>query len=205
MKKFIAVISDRKGENLRFVADVSGMSDPSDIADLTRYGRTPTFRLATEEKEAHLFDVQSDAEAVAREAIRQRMGKPFSGGLYNFSIRAVDVEPSIVKKPGRRPRREPPEPYAYTGLGTDIEAFTTPLEKTCPTFDWKGDGDELYAVLAAIIDSIDYTNQACSPAEPVGGVLDRVLIDRALEKLSRWRNQCYKFAATANPEAFGKP
>lgn len=41
----------------------------------------------------------------------------------------------------------------------------------------------LRVALLTLLDAIDYTNGACSPVEPVGGVLPQVLINQARQAL----------------------
>lgn len=211
MKKFYAVISDGAGKNTRYIT-VSSML----------MGRPSTFDTASDIADAFLFDNEASAVEAARVVINARMGRALSGALRHYavheavdpqSIEAADAQrrgaPTIEKTPeAERRRPESPETPSFHGSMNFLEAFPgaapkEPLPDTCPTFDWKHDGDELYASLAAIIDSVDYTNQSCRPNEAVGAVLDQVLLHRAKERLSRWRNQCYRFAATANPAAFG--
>jgi hypothetical protein len=54
-------------------------------------------------------------------------------------------------------------------------------------FDREKAEDELFNALAVILDQIDYTNQACSPAEAVGAVLDHVLIERARQAMRKFK------------------
>jgi hypothetical protein len=46
-------------------------------------------------------------------------------------------------------------------------------------FDRETTAKAVYTALVTILDQIDYTNQACSPAEPIAGVLDQHLIAKA--------------------------
>ena len=196
MKKFIAVISDNAGQRSRYIT-----------ASTMLAGRPSTFNTAAELPDAYLFADREEAKVAALAVIKSRVGRAFAGALNTYAIHEVGTKPLIIKTPEGE-RRQPETIRPTLRMSAFLEAYDgakpkEPSPGTCSTFDWKGGGDDLYASLAAIIDAVDYTNQACRPNEAVGAVLDQVLIERAKDCLSRWRNQCYKFAATANPEAFG--
>ena len=54
-------------------------------------------------------------------------------------------------------------------------------------FDRELTAEAVYTSLAVILDQIDFTNQACSPAEPIGGLLDPHLIAKASKALRDFR------------------
>jgi hypothetical protein len=195
--KYYAVITDVSETKRRYLA-----------ADVLLSGRPKTFKLVEDVKDAYPFNDELDASTAARIVLRDRLGRMLSGGFCRYKVEIDSpAAPEIIKTPETERRLpETPELPRFAGPFNVVEAFEGAAPKpqaTGPVFDWKGDGDELYAALAAIIDSIDYTNQACRPNEAVGAVLDRILLDRAKDKMSIWRSQCYRFASLAEPEAFG--
>jgi hypothetical protein len=189
--KFVALVSTRCGTYKRFVA----LDDDAPL----RAGK-PSFKLVALEEDALRFDTSGDAKRAAVIVVNTRSGKPLTGGLTEVGVRQLAPDParmdgfmeffrelaeSIVSgkfnTPGTAQFLE-----AFQGAGPAPER-TSPAEPAA-VLDWQAAGEELYAALAVIIDQVDYTNQACTSNEPIGGVLEPRLLANAKTALSAWLN-----------------
>jgi hypothetical protein len=161
------------------------------------------FKTTGERAQAHQFSTEEEAEFAARALLKDRYGKPFSGGIDKFVIepvRRMDAFMDFHKKLGDEIVQESAAQFMETSKGAGPAGSASP--DTCPSFDWEDAGEDLYASLAAVIDQIDYTNQACSPFEMIGTLLDPVLIEQAKERLSKWMDLRLK-AKSQNGDGVG--
>jgi hypothetical protein len=205
MTKFYAKVSAAGKDFVRYVA--------RDFERLSQTGR-PFYKTTAERGKAFQFASEEEAEAAARALILERYGKPFSGGVSRFQVepvRRMDAFLDFHKNLGDEILKKTEGVAVHTAriheseMAEFMETFEGAEPKpaeVCPSFDWEGAGEDIYASLAAIVDQIDYTNQACGPAEPVGALLDPHLIGQAKERLSKWMNLRIK-AKSQNGDGVG--